>query len=242
MKKLVLVLAAVLVFGGVLYAGDAPVPLCPKTKMRTDCLSCHVVADFRVRETPFDAVLVYPFNGMKIVVEDGIPKGYYLLQGIDSDQVKQYFEYLNGHDIKHAIIEIHSLGGGLFDAQRIVSLIQYWQSKGFKIETRLFGTAFSAGFYIFVAGDVRLISEYCDLMWHEIQSFEGFGYTISTPSDKEEAARVLRHLQDVRHRYLATRGKLTKEEIDRMVSKKEWWMSGPEAVKFGFADGLITKK
>jgi len=46
-------------------------------------------------------------------------------------------------------------------------------------------------------------------------------------------------LQDVRNTYLATRGKLSKAEIDARVAKKEWWMSGKEAVELGFADGFI---
>ena len=217
---------------------------CPISTMTTDCLTCHTVVGkkFVLKEFAPDADRVYPFEGMSLIIEDGVFAGYYLLSDINSSEIKKYFDYLDNHFIKKAIIEIHSPGGSLFDAQRIVSLIQYWQSRGVKVETRLYGAAFSAGFYIFVSGDTRYISEYCDLMWHEIQSFSGFGFKIETPSDKEEAAKILRRLQDIRHHYLATRGKLTKEQIDQRVSKKEWWMSGPEAVAFGFADGLITGK
>jgi ATP-dependent protease ClpP protease subunit len=32
---------------------------------------------------------------------------------------------------------------------------------------------------------------------------------------------------------------MSKEEIDDRIRKKEWWMTGAEAVKLGFADGLI---
>jgi len=216
---------------------------CPISTMTTDCLTCHTVVGkkFVLKEFAPDADRAYPFPGMKVVVDGGVSKGYYLLEEVNSQQIKEFFEYLEQHKIKDAIIEIHSPGGSLFGAQRIVSIIQHWQSKGGKVEMRLYGAAFSAGFYIFVSGDNRLVSESSDLMWHEIQSFAGFGFKIETPSDNEEKARILRHLQDVRHHYLATRGKLTKEQIDQRVSKKEWWMSGPEAVALGFADGLITK-
>ena len=50
---------------------------------------------------------------------------------------------------------------------------------------------------------------------------------------------MLRHLQDIRNDYLATRGKLTKQEIDAKIARKEFWMSGKEAVEFGFADEFI---
>jgi len=217
---------------------------CPGSTMVSDCLTCHVLLGnkFVLKETAPDAHLVYPFEGMRMIIEDGVPAGYYLLSGIDSNEIKQFFDYLDRHSIMKAIIEIHSPGGSLFDAERIVGLFRYWQSRGVKIETRLFGAAFSAGFYVFAAGDVRLVDEYSDMMWHELQSFEGFGFKISTPSDKEEAARVLRHLQDIRNIYLATRGKLTKKEIDAKISKREFWMSGKEAVEFGFATGFISGK
>lgn len=208
---------------------------CPETTMQRDCLKCHVAGDFRVRETAPDADLVYPNDSVKII--DGI--GHFYLTEIDSKSVKQFFDYLNLHGIKRAVIEIHSPGGALFDAQRIVGLIRSWQKNGGHVTMKLYGAAFSAGFYVFTAGDVRLVDEYADLMWHEIQSFEGFGFKVTTPSDKEEAAKILRHLQDVRNAYLATRGKLSKEEIDGKISKKEFWMSGTEAVKLGFATGFM---
>ncbi len=248
MRKFAITIIAIyaILFGTIHYgyaADEAVVSLfkyCPKTTMARDCLICHVVSNFRVKETAPDAHLVYPFEGMKIIMEGNTLKGYYLLTGINSIEISKFFDYLHRHNIKKAIIELHSPGGALFEAQRIVGIIRYWQSNGVIVETRLFGAAFSAGFYVFVAGDIRLVDKYSDLMWHELQSFEGFGLNVSTPSDKEEAAKVLRHLQDVRNEYLSTRGKLSKKEIDEKISKKEFWMSGEEAIKYGFADGLIT--
>ena len=241
MKKMALFLIAAILFAVPVWADEEKEDkvdqqaTCPKTTMQKNCMTCHVAGDFRVRETAPDADRVYPNSSTRVI--DGV--GHFFLVDIDSVGVKQFFDYLAAHKIDAAVIEIHSPGGSLFDAQRIVNTVQAWQSRGGTVEMRLYGAAFSAGFYIFVSGDHRLVSPYSDLMWHEIQSFSGFGFKIETPSDKEEAARILRHLQDVRHTYLATRGSLTKEEIDRKVSKKEWWMSGTEAVALGFADGFI---
>lgn len=245
MKKLLAIL--IIVFAASLtWAGEAdrmfPAAKCPKTTMISDCLKCHIVGNFKVRETLPDAHLTYPVKSMRLIVENNNLVGCFLLTDIDSVGIDEFFNYLWLHEINKAVIEIHSPGGALFDAQRIVGIFRYWQSKGMKIETRLFGAAFSAGFYVFVAGDVRLVDEYADLMWHEIQSFSGFGLKIETPSDREEAAKILRHLQDVRNAYLATRGKLSKEEIDKKVSKQEFWMSGADAVKYGFADRFISGK
>jgi len=206
--------------------------------MQSDCLKCHVVPRFQVKEAVPDAVLSYPVD-MKILVEGSRSIGYFLVDSIESSRIEKFFLYLDQHEIKYAVLEIHSPGGFLFEAQRIIGIIQYWQARGFTVETRIFGIAFSAGFYVFTAGDIRLVSPDADLMWHELYTMEGFGFKISTPSDREEAARVLRHLQDIRNRYLASRSKISKEEIDARISKKEWWMSGTDAVKYGFATGLL---
>ena len=248
MKKIVMFSLGIVLITGIGYADPPeekekfqPVK-CPETTMQRECLTCHVTGKmpgakgrFPVKEALPDAWRVYPVNSMKVI--DGV--GRFFFTDVNSQEIKEFFDYLDRHEIKKAIIEIHSPGGSLFDAQRIVSLIQSWQASGGTVETRLYGAAFSAGFYIFVSGDNRLVSPNSDLMWHELKSFEGYGFKITTPSDKEEEARILRHLQNIRNAYLATRGKLNKAEMDEKVAKKEFWMSGKEAVEFGFADGFI---
>ena len=112
------------------WAADGPqMNACPKTQMQRDCLQCHVVGDFRVRETAPDAGLVYPHKSMRVINS----VGYFYLTEIDSKGIREFFEYLNLHKIKWAVVEIHSPGGALFDAQRIVSYIQAWQAKGGKV-------------------------------------------------------------------------------------------------------------
>jgi|GEM_PF-1841131 len=222
-------------------AGQATIQIipCPKTKMQRECLTCHVAGDFRVRETRADAHRNYPNDAMSVLDESDGPRGYFLLNGIDAKAAAEFFGYLRANKVTKAIIEIHSPGGSLFNAQRIISMIQRWQSEGNSLETRVDGYAASAGFLVFVAGDIgrRFVGPQADLMWHELMSFKMID--ISTPSDKEEESRILRHLQNVRNDWLATRGKLTKAEIDDLIRKREFWMSGAQAVGFGFADGFI---
>ena len=211
---------------------------CPKTTMQRDCMTCHVLAGkkFALKESSNDAWRVYPANTPMNVI-DGV--GYFHLSEIDARGIMTFFNYIKQHNIKRVVIEIHSPGGALFDAQKIVNIIKTYQASGGIVEMRLYGMAFSAGFYIFVSGSPRLVSPDADLMWHEIQSFEGFGAKITTPSDQEEKTRILRHLQNVRNAYIASCGKITKEEIDKKVSKREWWMTGTEAIECGFADGYV---
>ena len=210
---------------------------CPRTKMTDECLKCHTTPSFKLKEPPLDETQNYPTNKMRIL--NG--KGYYYMNVIDDSDLKVFLDYLSFRKINHAVIEIHSPGGGLFAASRITNLLQHWGKSGRIVETRVYGFALSGGFLIMIAGTpgYRFVSKYSDIMWHEIISIEMFAIKISTPSDKEEEARILRHLQDVRNRWIASKGKLSKEEIDEKVRKKEWWMTGIEAVKFGFADKFL---
>ncbi|MEO0166594.1 MAG: ATP-dependent Clp protease proteolytic subunit [candidate division WOR-3 bacterium] len=236
MKKLIF-LFVLLFIASFAFAENKDAGFCPKTKMKEDCLKCHTVPNFKLIESKPDETNVYPIQEMKVL--NG--KGYLYLKFIEDDTVKKFFDYLDMKGIKYAIIEIHCPGGGLFAATRIVNLMHHWESKGGIIETRVYGFALSGGFMVFIAGTKghRFVSPYADLMWHEIISIEMFAIKFSTPSDKEEEARVLRHLQDVRNSWIASRGKLSKQELDEKIKKKEFWMTGEEAIKFGFADGLI---
>ncbi len=76
-------------------------------------------------------------------------------------------------------------------------------------------------------------------MWHELITFELF--SISSPSDKEDAARVLRHLQNTINQWLSTRISKTKDEIDTLVKKKEWWLNGQEALDVELVDAFTNR-
>ena len=245
--KLIVILSTIILFlatGAFAQDKDKPPPKvqCPKTTMTEDCLKCHIVGNFKVKETPSDAHLVYPSDKIKIKGwEDNNLYGYCTLEEIRPDEIMKYFDYLRSKQIKKAVIEIFSPGGSLFGAQKIVALIEEFEKQGNIVETKLYGAGLSAGFYVFVAGTKghRLVSPQGHLMWHELLSLRGVGWVFETPSDSEEAAKILRHIQNIHNEYLSTRGKLSKKEVDDLIRKKEFWMSGKQAIEFGFADGYI---
>ncbi len=239
----VLLVALVIIFSaGMASAGEKFVPAvpCPKTTMVNSCMECHIKGNFKIKETRPDAHLIYPNVNMRILGwETGKLEGHFLLTTIDGDLVREFFDYLREKKITKAVIEVHSPGGGLFTAQRIISLMQEYRAEGGQIETRVNGFAASAGFLIFVAGDKgkRFVCPQADLMWHELISFKLFA--IDTPASSEEGARVMRHLQDTANARLAEVSKLSKSEIDEKIKNREFWMTGIDAVRFGFADKLL---
>lgn len=125
---------------------------------------------------------------------------------------------------------------------RIIALMDEWKNSGRQIKCIVRGFCASAGFILLnnASPGQRFVANNSEIMWHEVQSIElVFGFKVSSPSDKEDEARILRHFQNNGNNFLASKGKMSKEEIDERIRKREWWMTGAEAVELGFADGLI---
>ena len=201
-------------------------------KDESRCLFCHTMPNNKLMEADQDEEYEYPNSN--IIIRDGV--GYYSLKDIISNQVWEFFDYLRHHKINKAVIEIMSPGGALFDAWTIVSYMDKFNGT---VETRVRSFAASAGCLIFVGGDIgkRFVDATATLMWHELYTFKFL--SIDTPSSTEDQAIILRKLQDTTNGWLADRTKLTKEEIDEKVKRKEFWIDGREAVEYGFADALI---
>ena len=163
---------------------------------------------------------------------------YILIDGINSNAIEKFFDYLVWHpEIERCVFEIHSPGGSLFEAWRIVGMMELWKAKGMIIETRCYGFAASAGFIIFVNGTPghRYASATSELMWHELYTFAMF--KVSRPSDTEDEAIILRHLQNTASNFLSQRSKLSKKEWKEIVYKKEFWCNGEEALGYGLSYG-----
>jgi len=214
-------------------------PFCPKTRISDNdrCLDCHVAPDFKLKEAKPDRTMNLPY-GSKLLGD----KLYFVLTVVSDVDIQRFFDYVYWHpEIKHVIIEVHSPGGSLLDAWKVIGLMQEAEQKGIIVETRCYGFAASAGFLVFVAGTMgnRFVNPNSELMHHELWTFKFFD--VSSPSKKENEADVLRHLQDNIHRWLVKRSTqdLTKETLDDWVKHKDYWMSGQEAIDIGFADGVI---
>jgi len=222
---------------------EEPIKWCPTTLISDNdkCMTCHVVSGgkFVLKATRPDAHLDYPTDAKILNYGTDNEIGYYLMDSIIPSAIQTIFWFFEQYGINHVIIEIYSYGGGLFGAWRTKGLFDEWKAKGGILETRIYGGAMSAGFMLFCAGTkgYRFVQPQAELMWHELQA--GQWPEVTSPSKEEHKAEIYRHLQDTANEWLATRGKMTKEELDEKVAWKEFWFTGKEAVELGFADGFI---
>lgn len=214
---------------------------CPKTHISNQdkCFNCHVTPSFAIKECRETATYDFPNIATSIKTVNGKPVGVFFLTDIADEQLRDSANYFYHHKVENVLIDIHSPGGSLFDAWRIKGIIDEMIGNGIRVETRVYGMAFSAGFLIFCAGQDRVATETAELMWHELITGEMFA--IKTPADKEDEAKILRHLQDTANNWMVTRSKVGKDELDAKIRKKEFWISGKEAFNMGFATKLIGK-
>lgn len=211
--------------------------LSPFETTYNNCTSCHIEPTWELKETSPSSKYNLPFYTKILFDENNNPYAYYILEGIDRDEVKNLFDYLSWHkEIKKVVIEIHSYGGSVFSAWNIVGFIESKKNE-YEIETRVYGTAMSAGLLIFMSGESRLTSQTAEFMWHEISSWEMFAK--NTPGILKDKAETFIHLQDTANNYIVSKSKITKDEIDSRIDKEEYWFNGFEAVELGLATGFI---
>jgi len=215
---------------------------CPKTHIskQEKCMECHVTPSFKVKESLPCEAFQFP-NTRTSITSNGSQKiGRFFLDDIADKQFRDALNYFYHHGIKRIIVEIHSPGGSLFDAWRIKGMVDEATANGILVETRIYGLAASAGFLIFCSGAERVATPTAEGMWHEL--ITGEFIAIKTPADKEDEAKILRHLQDVANNFIASKSKVPKETLDAKIRKKEFWISGQEAFEMGFATRLIGGK
>jgi len=164
---------------------------------------------------------------------------YFCVDRMDFERYRSIFLGYEKFNWKKAIVDLNTSGGSLFNAMGMVSLIQEQQRKGKIIEIRGRGIIASAGLLILISGTpgCRFLDQNAMLMFHEMWSFKFFA--VETPSDKEDEAAIFRKIQDRINDFIVSHSKISKEELNTKIKKKEFWMTSEEGLKYGFADRII---
>jgi len=242
------------------YGGDAekvpekeekqPEVWCPVTRYTDNakCSECHTMVmengkpKFGLKEIPLDANHSEKPYDMDIVIEGNELVAYLKVTNINADHFRETSQYLYRHpEFKKLVVEIHSPGGSVMAAWRIVGIIEEMRAHGIVIETRCYGLAASAGGILLIAGDIghRFVSPHAEIMIHKVWQFSMFD--ISDPDSAEDKADILKHFQANINKFFEERTNLTSEVINKESFHRMWWMTGTEAIGFGIADDLIKE-
>jgi ATP-dependent protease ClpP protease subunit len=226
---------------------DSSKPYCPKTKIsdNSKCMNCHVLREvdgkpeFGIKEIPISAGYDLPYS-TKIITRDGVLGLYFTNKGTSSSTIRSISDYFYTHpEFKFFVMEMDSAGGSVMDAWRAVGILEEMRQRGIEIETRCYGFAASAGTILLVAGDVgrRFANPHAEIMLHKLWTFAMF--KLDDPDTAEDQAALMKHLQDNINRFFIERTNLTKELLDTEMFKKDWWITGVEALALGVVDGYI---
>jgi ATP-dependent protease ClpP protease subunit len=172
------------------------------------------------------------------VFDKGVPK-YVLRDTIISQDFQRMVHYVREAKYKKLIIEIHSPGGGSYEAARIVNMMEHLKRDGVIIETRVYGGALSAGFIMFVSGSKGY------RFGHKSATFMSHGTVLCSPYagckdpaeyTEEEKEMVARSNTLLRKLY--RQANVPELTIDILTGKDKYWTI-EELIANHLADGVL---
>lgn len=131
---------------------------------------------------------------------------------------------------------IDSYGGYIYDGLALANLLNESETP---IHTHCYGKAMSMGLYLFLCGDLRYVHEDATLMYHQLSSgaWGKHGDLVIAVEQKTKLHKMLTK---------RVKAKLTdkgRKLINRSNKEKsDWYLSGKEALKYGFATDVISYK
>lgn len=138
-----------------------------------------------------------------------------------------------GYERKPIKLYINSFGGSVYD---MWGLIDVMLSSKTPIHTYCVGSAMSAAFIIFLAGQKRFCYKHSTFMYHQMTVYRGYQKYQDVVEGKDEMDALNRQLEE----FVVHRTKLTRSEIDEIREKKKnVYIHSDEAVKYGIVDEVL---
>jgi len=129
---------------------------------------------------------------------------------------------------------LNSVGGEVYAGLLIYNTIEDLVRQGLQITTEARGLAASMACIILQAGSKRIGTKNTRFLIHEVTSWD-WGKVTEMEEKVEEVRKVNNMLRDI----IASRSGKSKEEIDKLWTKKDVWYSAEEAKDFGLIDEVV---
>lgn len=149
------------------------------------------------------------------------------------DTLTQWHRLNPGCDIE---VRLTSPGGSIIEGLALYDYLRELSRSGHKIITSAYGFAASMAGILLQAGDTRVMARESWLMIHEPRL--GAIGTMGQINDRMEwIKRVNDRVIDIFfERSRKGEKKLKRDEIKARYDRKDWWVSAPEALEYGFID------
>lgn len=128
-------------------------------------------------------------------------------------------------------IVFNSPGGSIIDGMALFDFIRMLRAQGHNITTSALGMAASMAGILLQAGDKRVMGKEAWLLIHEA-SFMALGKT----GEVEDTFEWIKRIQDRILDIFSERSKMSRSQIKKRWTRKDWWISSDEALEFGFVD------
>jgi ATP-dependent protease ClpP protease subunit len=139
------------------------------------------------------------------------------------------------------VIRYNSPGGSVYDGLSLYDHLKALDGFGLgkgptPITTVSAGMSASMAGILTQAGSTRIIAPNAHFMVHEVAEWSFM--RVSSASQSEDEALLLRKLNDRLYGILAERATMSPAEMLAKSKYKEWWLDAEEAIKVGFFDSI----
>lgn len=168
---------------------------------------------------------------------------HFLIGDIDPDvgeTIEAYIRFFNKMDEEQGlevedrqpiVLFIDSYGGDLNACFSIVDAIEMSETP---IYTVNMGTAYSAGFFISIAGHKRFAYPHASFLYHE-----GSAGNQGTANQFENFSAFYKKQLNMLREHTLKHTKISEEKYNE-IKKDDFWMTAPEALELGVIDEITT--
>lgn len=162
-----------------------------------------------------------------------------LTGNIDSDLVHvagirlRYLAHANKRPIT---IIMNTPGGSIVDGMALYDAVQHAVAMGVKVRIVAIGACMSMGTIIMQAASERLSTPNAVFMLHEL-SMVNAG-SLGQLKDRHQEAERLQTMLDT---ILVKRSGVTKEQLRKLIERRDLYLTSEEAVKYNFIDKIVTR-
>ena len=164
-----------------------------------------------------------------------------LNSAIVEDTASQFLselEYFRRKQVPRVMVKICSPGGGAYYALAIYDALRDISASGTKVIALVEGFAASAAAMIVLqAADERICRANARFLLHETRRWVFFA--VERTSDLEDEVKEMQALTERIVEIIATRAGKTRDEVQRLIERKEVWMSATEAKEWKLVDRIV---